>query len=69
MEEETVQESELEDRWMGLRGGVCVCVWGPPSKSFQFVMFISVHAKKVMVTEGNTTTPGIHGPQHKGDSE
>lgn len=42
---------------------------GPPSKSFQFVMFTSVHAKKVMVTEGNTTTPGIHGPQHKEDSE
>jgi len=42
---------------------------GPPSKSFQFVMFTSVHAKKVMVTEGNTTTPGIHGPQHEEDSE
>lgn len=48
----------VEDRWVG-----------SPSKSFQFVMFTSVHAKKVMVTKGNTTTPGIHGPQYEEGSE
>lgn len=47
------------DRWVG-----------SPSKSFQFIMFTSVHGKnktknKAMVTEGNSTTPGIHGPQHE----
>lgn len=39
---------------------------GSPSKSFQFIMVTSVHGgNKVMVTEGNITTSGIHGPQQR----
>lgn len=49
----------MEDRWVG----------GIHLKVFNFFKFTSVHAKKVMVTEGNTTTPGIHGPQHEAGSE
>lgn len=38
---------------------------GSPS-SFQFIMVTSVHGgNKAMVTEGNITTSGIHGPQQR----
>lgn len=34
-----------------------------------FVVHICTREKKVMVTEGNTTTPGIRGPQREEGSE